>query len=108
MMRHATNAPLGRIPCLLDMVDVYSEKWEELLRQPSAKAWIFRREPRTLRAFEGGHAACARGDGGQRVRARRALNGDAPLVVPNGMDVEALVKAAQAAGSRAALSSGFR
>jgi sugar transferase (PEP-CTERM/EpsH1 system associated) len=95
MMRHAMDPPLSRVPCLLDMVDVDSEKWEELSRNRSAKSWIFRREARTLRAFEEAAMRHARAvtvvSERERELAARTLNGHPPLVVPNGVDVEAFV-----------------
>ena len=95
MMRLAMDAPLSRIPCLLDMVDVDSEKWEELSRHRSAKSWIFRREARTLRAFEDAAMRHARAvtvvSERERELAARALNCSPPTVVPNGVDVEAFV-----------------
>ena len=47
------KAPLSHAPCVLDMVDVDSEKWADLAtftRGPMR--WVYRREARTLRAFE--------------------------------------------------------
>ena len=47
------KAPLRHLPCVLDMVDVDSQKWAELARSSSwPMNWIYRREMRTMRAFE--------------------------------------------------------
>jgi sugar transferase (PEP-CTERM/EpsH1 system associated) len=45
--------PLDVVPCVLDMVDVDSEKWAALSTSSSAPmSWIYRHEARTMRAFE--------------------------------------------------------
>src|SRR5690349_9068025 len=47
------RTPLQNIPCVLDMVDVDSEKWAELGNSHRGPMrWIYRREARLLRAFE--------------------------------------------------------
>jgi len=53
MARFALEAPLERLPLVLDMVDVDSEKWRLLggaARGP--RRWIYLREGRTLERFE--------------------------------------------------------
>jgi sugar transferase (PEP-CTERM/EpsH1 system associated) len=45
--------PLSRVPCVLDMVDVDSEKWASLARSsPWPRGWIYGREARCLAHFE--------------------------------------------------------
>ena len=45
--------PLDTIPCVLDMVDVDSEKWSDLAATARVPMkWIYQREARLLRAFE--------------------------------------------------------
>ena len=47
------ESPLDRLPCVLDMVDLDSEKWADLAKSSSwPMNWVYRREARTLRAFE--------------------------------------------------------
>jgi sugar transferase (PEP-CTERM/EpsH1 system associated) len=54
MARFALNAPLGRFPLVVDMLDVDSEKWRALAAAGSCvKRFIYRREARLLRTFEG-------------------------------------------------------
>jgi polysaccharide biosynthesis protein PslH len=53
MMRFAMLPPLDKVPCILDMVDADSAKWEDLARIKSVPArWIYSREARCLGAFE--------------------------------------------------------
>jgi sugar transferase (PEP-CTERM/EpsH1 system associated) len=47
------EAPLDRIPLILDMVDVDSAKWDALAAvTPPPRAWIYAREARLLARFE--------------------------------------------------------
>jgi sugar transferase (PEP-CTERM/EpsH1 system associated) len=53
MGRFALAAPLAGIPLILDLVDVDSRKWLDLAATARAPlSWIYRREARTLAAFE--------------------------------------------------------
>jgi sugar transferase (PEP-CTERM/EpsH1 system associated) len=53
MMRFAMLPPLDKVPCILDMVDADSAKWDDLARIKSVPArWIYAREARCLGAFE--------------------------------------------------------
>lgn len=53
MVRFALEPPLDRLPCVLDMVDVDSAKWQEMATLGRAPLrWIYRREAKTLRVFE--------------------------------------------------------
>jgi polysaccharide biosynthesis protein PslH len=53
MARYALEPPLDRFPLVLDMVDADSAKWANLAADARwPKRWIYRREARTLAAFE--------------------------------------------------------
>jgi sugar transferase (PEP-CTERM/EpsH1 system associated) len=91
MMHHALGHGLQRIPCLLDMVDVDSEKWAQLAATSSPPMkWIYQREATTLRDFERlalRHAfATTVVSERERQVAVEAL-GQSPLVVSNGVDL---------------------
>ncbi len=86
------HPPLAAVPCVLDMVDLDSEKWAELARtsRPPMR-WIYRREARTLRTFE--RAAVERAAATtviserERELAERTL--ERPIAaVPNGVDLD--------------------
>jgi sugar transferase (PEP-CTERM/EpsH1 system associated) len=83
--------PLDAVPCIVDMVDVDSEKWAELAGTSSfPMKWIYGREARTMRAFErtAARRAAATTVVSERERelAERVLDG--PIIaVPNGVDV---------------------
>jgi sugar transferase (PEP-CTERM/EpsH1 system associated) len=92
MMQYAFSAALKAVPCLLDMVDVDSEKWEQLAKATlPPMTWVYRREARLLRAFE--RSALRRAhvttvvSERERELARSVLGEPAPVVVPNGVDV---------------------
>ena len=92
MARFAMEPPLDRFPFVLDMVDVDSEKWRTLAeRSPMPLRSIYRREARTLEAFE--RIASERAAAVLVVsdRERDALRRIAPRadiqVVPNGVEV---------------------
>ena len=85
------HPPLHTVPCVLDMVDVDSEKWAELAATRSLPMnWIYRREARTLRAFERAAAAHAVAttvvSDRERTLAEQVL-GRPVAAVPNGVDV---------------------
>ena len=94
MARFAMAPPLDRFPFVLDMVDVDSAKWADLGRRAGApKRWIYRREARTLGAFEAAAARQARATLVVNERERDLMLALAPgarvEVIPNGVDVEA-------------------
>ena len=60
MGRFALAPPLSGLPLILDLVDVDSRKWQDLAATARAPlSWIYRREARTLGAFEARAAATA-------------------------------------------------
>lgn len=90
--RYALQPPLDSYPLVVDMVDVDSRKWAALAdRTVAPMSWIYRRETRTLSAFEGRLAAHAVGTTVVTEREREALAAIAPgariVVAPNGVDV---------------------
>lgn len=94
MARFAMDAPLAGLPFVLDMVDVDSRKWDELGRQTSGpRGWVYRREARTLGAFEARAAERARAVTVVTERERDeliALTTRATIhVVSNGVDMDA-------------------
>jgi sugar transferase (PEP-CTERM/EpsH1 system associated) len=94
MARYALEPPLDRVPWILDMVDVDSEKWAalaETARPPMQ--WVYAREATLLRAFERRAmiAASATTVVSERERDLLMRLASAPpvAVVPNGVDVTA-------------------
>jgi sugar transferase (PEP-CTERM/EpsH1 system associated) len=95
MARFALEPPLDRLPLVLDFVDVDSAKWDDFAKVASpARRWLYRREARTLSAFEASAArrACAATVVTAReADALRRISPDAPVhVVANGVDAEHL------------------
>lgn len=93
MARFALDAPLRSLPCVLDMVDVDSEKWRALaLTSTLPWRWIYAREARVLREFEAEAAARAAVTVVVNAREKHALDATVPsasvVVVENGVDVE--------------------
>jgi sugar transferase (PEP-CTERM/EpsH1 system associated) len=93
MARFAMEPPLDRFPFVLDMVDVDSEKWKSLAeRSTPPRSTIYRREARTLAAFERAASERARAVLVISEQERDALRAIAPgadiRVVPNGVEVE--------------------
>lgn len=91
MARYALEPPLQNLPCVLDMVDVDSEKWAALAQQTGGpRGWVFRREARRLRAFERQimrHArATAVSSDRERMSLTEAAPEAAPVTVPSGVD----------------------
>jgi sugar transferase (PEP-CTERM/EpsH1 system associated) len=93
MARFAMEPPLAGLPFVLDMVDVDSKKWDDLSHQGShARRWVYRREARTLKAFE--VRAAERAEAVTVVTERErdellALTTRATIhVIPNGVDVD--------------------
>jgi sugar transferase (PEP-CTERM/EpsH1 system associated) len=82
---------LADTPCVLDMVDVDSEKWAAFARERGAwRRWIYAREARCLRAFEAAavrRAAATTVVSDREAEMLRAIVPDAHIVViPNGVD----------------------
>ncbi len=92
MARFALDAPLDACPFVLDLVDVDSEKWAELGRAGRTPMhWIYRREARLLRAFEGTAIRRARAtlvvNARERDLVRPRVADAAVEIVPNGIDL---------------------
>jgi polysaccharide biosynthesis protein PslH len=93
MAKFALRPPLDRVPLVLDMVDVDSEKWRSLsaIERPP-RSWVYRREARVLSDFE--RVATARAVTTTVVNEKEravlaALAPDADVrVVPIGIDLE--------------------
>jgi polysaccharide biosynthesis protein PslH len=95
MARFAMQPPLNRFPMVLDFVDVDSRKWQDLAAAARAPiSWIYRREARTLGAFEA--AAAMQAAAAVVVNEREAANARslAPSanvqVVLNGVEIDRL------------------
>jgi len=92
MARVALGRRLRSIPMVLDMVDVDSAKWADLaaVNRPP-RSFVYRRESRTLRAFERVATLHARMTMVVTAREAETLTTIAPAgritVVPNGVDV---------------------
>jgi sugar transferase (PEP-CTERM/EpsH1 system associated) len=93
MARFAVKGPLAVLPCVIDMVDVDSEKWKALsLRSSPPMSWIYRREARVLAYFEAEAARHARSTlvvSDREGQTLRALAPDANVIVlSHGVDIE--------------------
>ena len=104
MVRYALEGPLRTIPCVLDMVDVDSQKWAQLAPRASwPMSWIYAREAVTLRGFERDAirrvAATTVSSARERDVAAAVLGGPPPVVVANGVDVDGFAPPAPAAPS---------
>jgi sugar transferase (PEP-CTERM/EpsH1 system associated) len=93
MARFAVKGPLAVLPCVIDMVDVDSEKWKALsLRTSPPMSWIYRREARVLAYFEAEAAQHARTTLVVSDREAHALRALAPnanvIVLSHGVDIE--------------------
>lgn len=102
MARFAMQPPLDALPFVLDMVDVDSFKWEALAKAGwGPRQWIYRREALVLRRFEAEATRAARATLVVSTREGEALQSldeaFTPVVVPNGVDVDAFRNAGQAA-----------
>ncbi len=98
MMRFAMLPPLDKVPCILDMVDADSAKWDDLSRiKPVPARWIYAREARCLGAFEARAMRHARTTLVVNARERDILrrhSGDARVdVLENGVDLRAFTPA---------------
>jgi glycosyltransferase involved in cell wall biosynthesis len=85
--------PLADIPCVLDMVDVDSQKWAALSETAGIPMrWVYAREARLMGAFERyalDHVvATTVVSERERELAHRVLGDPAPIVVPNGVDLQ--------------------
>ena len=94
MARFALEAPLRGRPFVLDMIDVDSEKWRQMAQGSTGpKAWIYRREARTLAAFEAAAVSKAKMTLVVNEREREALLALVPggriETVQNGIDLDA-------------------
>lgn len=104
MVPHAFEPPLNRIPCVLDMVDVDSEKWAALAANANGPLRsIYAREARALRSFERSAVrrvfATTVVSERERDLAQRVLDGAVPLVIPNGVDVASFAVQVEPAAS---------
>jgi polysaccharide biosynthesis protein PslH len=94
MARYAFEQPLAARPCILDMVDVDSEKWAALAQiSPFPLSLVYSREARLLRRFEQHAVQRSRATMVVTDRECSLLDSIVPdggaLVVPNGVDVNA-------------------
>ena len=95
MARFAVRPPLDTIPFVLDLVDVDSQKWTDLAeRATGPMRWLYRREARTLGAFEARAATAARATRVVNEReaavARRLAPSANVQVISNGVDIRHL------------------
>jgi sugar transferase (PEP-CTERM/EpsH1 system associated) len=104
MAQYALQEPLRRIPFVLDMVDVDSEKWNQLAEDaPLPLKWIYRREHVMMRRFERNAARAASATTVVAERERHLIDGlDSQIrahVIPNGIDLRSFAPAGEAAPS---------
>jgi sugar transferase (PEP-CTERM/EpsH1 system associated) len=104
MARWALAPRLRSIPMVLDMVDVDSAKWADLAAVSRVPlSLVYRREARTLRAFERAATLHARTTMVVTDREAETLEAIAPdgriAVVPNGVDVSGYAPTAPPANS---------
>jgi sugar transferase (PEP-CTERM/EpsH1 system associated) len=95
MARFALRPPLDTIPFVLDLVDVDSQKWSDLAEKAKAPMrWLYRREARTLGAFEARAATAARAtlvvNEREATLARQMARAANVIVVSNGVDARHL------------------
>lgn len=95
MARFAMQPPLDQIPMVLDFVDVDSCKWRDLAATAALPmSWLYRREARTLGAFEARAAAHARAalvvNDREAVNARALTPSANVEVVLNGVEIDRL------------------
>jgi sugar transferase (PEP-CTERM/EpsH1 system associated) len=93
--RFAVQPPLDTIPFVLDLVDVDSQKWGDLAERARAPMrWLYRREARTLGAFEARAATAARAtlvvNEREATLARKMAPAANVMVVSNGVDARHL------------------
>ena len=99
MARFCLSEPLARLPFVLDMVDVDSQKWADLAtRSGVLKRYVYAREARTLMAFERRAALAAKRTFVVNERECETLRAIAPgahvEVSGNGIDLEAFARPA--------------
>jgi sugar transferase (PEP-CTERM/EpsH1 system associated) len=90
---HVFRPPLAGLPYILDMVDVDSEKWQQLARTARGPLrWVYQREAVRLRDFERRAAAAAAAttvvSERERELAQTALGRSDIAVVGNGIDID--------------------
>ena len=90
MARFALSPPLDRLPLILDLIDVDSEKWRQMGASGHRPlGWVYRREARVLGRFESLAADRAAATLVVNDRERTVLEAIAPNapvhVVPNGI-----------------------
>jgi sugar transferase (PEP-CTERM/EpsH1 system associated) len=95
MARVALDPPLDRFPLIIDMVDADSAKWQMLAAEARPPLnWIYRREARTLAAFEAvamRRAVATVAVNDREVGHLKALAPEARIEpVKNGVDLQAL------------------
>ena len=95
MARWGLEPPLVGIPLIIDFVDMDSQKWRELAASSRAPlSWIYRREARTLGAFESIAAkqatACLVVNQREADIARRLAPTAKVHVITNGVEIERL------------------
>jgi glycosyltransferase involved in cell wall biosynthesis len=93
MARFGLKAPLNHLPLVIDMVDVDSAKWEQVAAHSRGPwRWVYRREARTLAAFEAKACRAAFATLAVNERERETLAQLAPdarlLVLQNGIDLD--------------------
>lgn len=99
MARLCLSGSLEKLPFVLDMVDVDSQKWADLAtRSGVLKRYVYAREARTLMAFERRATMAARRTFVVNEREQETLRGIAPGapvdVAGNGIDVESFARPA--------------
>jgi polysaccharide biosynthesis protein PslH len=104
MARFAMERPLNKLPFVLDMVDVDSFKWETMGNQRRGpRRWIYHREAGVLRRFEVKATRAARATlvvSRREGDALQSLDSNlAPVVLPNGIDVESFRRTGMASAS---------
>lgn len=95
MARFALRPPLDTSPFVLDLVDVDSQKWSDLAERATLPMrWLYRREAKTLGAFEARAAIAARAtlvvNDREAALARRIAPSADVVVVSNGVDARRL------------------
>ncbi len=105
MARFALEPPLAGLPLVIDMVDADSAKWADLgAKTRGPLGWIYRREARTLGAFEAHAMRRARTTICVNEREAATLRGLAPdadvRVLENGIDLDRFAPPGPPADSR--------
>jgi len=95
MARFALAPPLAGLPLMLDLVDVDSRKWRDLSAASAPPlSWVYRREARTLGAFESRAVAAATATlvvNEREAEIARSLSPSARVhVIANGVELDRL------------------